>query len=80
MPIERLYPRITFPVSRGTPMISPLIKWEHRENWFFMKFEITKAGHSGERKVTLSLEENAHIAGHIIDGKLRNPHFQWKIG
>lgn len=69
MPIERLYPRIEFPVSRGTPMISPLTKWDHSESFFVMRFEISKSGHSGERKVTLSLEDNAYIAGHIIDGE-----------
>lgn len=46
-------------------MISPLIKWDHSENYFVMKFELDK---SGERKVALSLEENAYIAGHVIDG------------
>lgn len=69
LPIERLYPSVGFPVSRGTPMISPLIKWDHTEDWFAMKFSVHKGGHSGERKVTLSLEMESYITGHIIDGK-----------
>lgn len=68
LPIERLYPKIDFPVSRGTPMIAPLIKWDHTEDWFVMKFSVQKGGHSGERKVALSLDEDAYISGHIIDG------------
>lgn len=69
LPIERLYPKIEFPVSRGTPMISPLIKWDHTEDWFVMKFSVHKEGQSGERKVTLSLDDDPYMAGHIIDGK-----------
>jgi fatty acid synthase, animal type len=29
MNIREIYPKINFPVSRSTPMISPLIKWKH---------------------------------------------------
>lgn len=50
-------------------MISPLIKWDHTEDWFVMKYSVQKDGQSGERKVTLSLEEDSYISGHIIDGK-----------
>lgn len=69
MPIERLYPRIEFPVSRGTPMISPLIKWDHTDNWVYMKFEPTKSDQSGGRTVPISLDERPYIGGHIIDGE-----------
>lgn len=66
MPIERLYPAVEFPVSRGTPMISPLIKWDHSEDWYVMKY--VGEGHTGERRVTISLDEESYISGHIIDG------------
>ena len=69
LPIERLYPTVEFPVSRGTPMISPLIKWDHTEDFFVMRFTIQKGGHSAERKVSVSLDEFPYISGHIIDGK-----------
>lgn len=72
MPIERLYPAIEFPVSRGTPNISSLIKWDHHEDWFVMKFATQKAAKSGERKVTISLEESSYISGHVIDGETAN--------
>ena len=70
LPIERLYPKVEFPVSRGTPMIAPLIKWDHTEDWFVMKFFVQKGGHSGERKVAVSLDADAYMSGHIIDGEL----------
>lgn len=69
MPIERLYPAVEFPVSRGTPNISSLIKWDHHEDWFVMKFAAQRACKSGERKVTISLEEDTYISGHVIDGE-----------
>lgn len=31
--ISKLFPEVEYPVSRGTPMISPLIKWEHGDDW-----------------------------------------------
>lgn len=34
-----------------------------------MKFETQKSCKSGERKVTISLEDDAYIHGHVIDGK-----------
>ncbi|PSN32561.1 hypothetical protein C0J52_22028 [Blattella germanica] len=35
-----LYPPIQYPVSRGTPMISPLIRWEHSEDWYVTSYRI----------------------------------------
>lgn len=70
LPIDRLYPKIEFPVSRGTPMISPLIRWEHSEDWFVTKFELQRSTRSGERKVKVSLTDQDYdfITGHAIDG------------
>lgn len=31
--IQGIYPKITFPVSRGTPSIHSLPFWDHRESW-----------------------------------------------
>ncbi len=31
--VERLYPKVIYPVPRGTPMISPLIKWDFSLDW-----------------------------------------------
>jgi fatty acid synthase len=31
--IKKLYPEVQYPVSRGTPFISPLIKWDHSKKW-----------------------------------------------
>lgn len=71
MAIEKIYPEVQFPVSRGTPMISPLIKWDHSEDWYVPCFEIQRKSESGERKVKISLDdlEYDYVVGHTIDGK-----------
>ena len=78
MPINRLYPTIQFPVSRGTGMISSLVRWEHSEDWFVTKFELQRTSRSGERKVKISLTDQDYdfIAGHAIDGKFLGGAFE----
>jgi fatty acid synthase len=75
IPVARLYPEVEFPVSRGTPMISPLIKWDHSDEYFVMKFADQKSRRSGERKVAISLsaQDVKYIAGHSIDGRVLYP-------
>lgn len=67
---EFIYPEVQFPVSRGTPMLAPLIKWDHSLDWYVTKFETQEKIKSGERTVTvlLSDEEMEYVAGHVIDG------------
>lgn len=71
--IAKLYPSVDFPVSRGTPMIAPLIKWEHSEDWFVTKFDSQKSNRSGERHVVMNLadQEFEYMCGHTIDGKFQ---------
>ncbi|XP_018370195.1 PREDICTED: fatty acid synthase-like [Trachymyrmex cornetzi] len=68
--IAKLYPQVQFPVSRGTPMISPSIRWDHSENWFVLnqKQEFIK---SRGRYVNISLndEDYEYMSGHVIDGR-----------
>lgn len=70
MQIDRLYPAIEFPVSRGTPMIAPLIKYDHDQNWNVPNFSVNK-NISFERKITIDIsqEQYQYLSGHIIDGK-----------
>uniref|UniRef100_T1P9U1 Fatty acid synthase n=1 Tax=Musca domestica TaxID=7370 RepID=T1P9U1_MUSDO len=74
-PVENLYPQIEFPVSRGTPGISSLVRWDHSENWFVTTYENMKTKASGERMYTISLssDDEEFIGGHVIDGKILIP-------
>ena len=73
--MSKLYPPVDFPVSRGTPMISPLVKWDHSEDWFVTKFESQKSNKSGERHVVINLDDLDHeyVVGHTIDGRVLFP-------
>ena len=66
-------------------MISPLIKWEHSEDWFVTKFENQKSTRSGERHVVINLGDRGHeyMSGHTIDGRILFPataylHLVWE--
>ncbi|XP_057319878.1 fatty acid synthase-like [Microplitis mediator] len=69
--ISNLYPEVQYPVSRGTPMISPLIKWEHSEDWYIISYKAQQRISSGERLVEVNLRDEIFefMSGHVIDGR-----------
>lgn len=69
--LAKLYPPIEFPVSRGTPMISPWVRWDHSSNWYVTSFKIQERIVSGERTVDITVidEDFEYITGHNIDGR-----------
>lgn len=69
--ISNLYPAVQLPVSRSTPMISPLIKWDHSDDWYVTSYRMQEKITSGERivEVTLTDEDYEYMAGHMIDGR-----------
>ncbi|GLV38468.1 Fatty acid synthase 3 [Carabus blaptoides fortunei] len=73
--IEKIYPKISFPVSKSTPMLSPLIRWDHSHDWYVTRFEIQDKIKSGERTVVVQLsdEDLEYLAGHVIDGRTLYP-------
>ncbi|XP_015179002.1 PREDICTED: fatty acid synthase [Polistes dominula] len=66
-----LYPPIEFPVSRGTPMISPSIRWDHKKDWYVTSFKVQEKIVSGERAIDVTIidEDFEFITGHNIDGR-----------
>ena len=77
MNIQNLYPTIQFPVSRGTPMISPIFKWNHSDNYFVGNFD--SHNHYAKEKIIVNLNDKAFefVQGHIIDGKILFPGAGW---
>ncbi|XP_043067726.1 fatty acid synthase isoform X1 [Drosophila bipectinata] len=75
VPAAKLYNAIDFPVSRNTPKISSLIRWDHSEDWFVTKYENMKTKSSGERVFTVNLasDNEEFMSGHVIDGKILVP-------
>lgn len=72
--VAKLYSPVTFPVSRNTPMINSMIKWDHSTEWPVATFGGTSA-RSGEYiiEVDLSKENDEYLAGHTIDGRVLFP-------
>lgn len=72
--ISKLYPPITYPVGRGTPMINSLVKWDHSLEWSVADYR-TKFGSARESviKVNLAKEADAYLTGHTIDGRILFP-------
>ncbi|XP_011866983.1 PREDICTED: fatty acid synthase-like [Vollenhovia emeryi] len=68
--ISKLYPPISFPVGRGTPMIGSLVRWDHSDTWNVPDFKNT-SDNSGQciAQIDLSKETDAYMAGHQIDGR-----------
>lgn len=52
-------------------MISPLVMWEHSEDWFVTSYKMQEKIKSGERMVNLSLkdDEMEFLSGHIVDSR-----------
>lgn len=69
--LQNLYPKINYPVSRGTPTISPLIKWNHSEDWFVAFYEPEGEIKSGESSYCINIREADwnYLSGHVIDGE-----------
>ncbi|XP_032674560.1 fatty acid synthase-like isoform X2 [Odontomachus brunneus] len=69
--ISNLYPPIQFPVSRGTPMISPLVRWNHSEDYFLFRYKGQEKIFSREVTVNITTvdADYEYMSGHVIDGK-----------
>ncbi|XP_047993204.1 fatty acid synthase-like [Leguminivora glycinivorella] len=68
--VAQLYPRVSWPVSRGTPGLASHIGWDHRVEWSVCDFMKVK-----ENIIEYDLDkpEDAFIAGHNIDGRILFP-------
>ena len=48
-----LCPSVKYPVPHGTPLISPLVKWDHTQTWDVPKAEDFPAGSGGSTSATV---------------------------
>ncbi|KAG5675346.1 hypothetical protein PVAND_005256 [Polypedilum vanderplanki] len=84
MNVAAIYPAIKFPVSRGTPMISPKIKWNHSENHFVAYFDAKYELERFSMILNFDSEEFSFLKDHVIDGKMIIPgafyiYIIWKL-
>ncbi|KAJ8919481.1 hypothetical protein NQ315_002102 [Exocentrus adspersus] len=75
--INKLYPDINLPVSRGTRMISPYIKWKHSRSKTIPMFNLEVAAHANISDRTFAIQvdntEWNFIKGHMVDGRILFP-------
>ncbi|XP_018572598.1 fatty acid synthase-like [Anoplophora glabripennis] len=71
--VSKLYPSVQFPVSRGTQMVSPFIKWNHRKTKCIPEYNIEVASQAthGGRSIKIQMDDHKwrYIKGHVIDGR-----------
>lgn len=69
--LYKIFPAIQYPVSRGTPNLSRLIKWAHNLNLGFVSFKSNDDQLYGYQLMMMnSREMNWNwITGHVIDGR-----------
>ena len=74
--IENLYPKIEFPVSRGTASFGSLMKWDHTTKYPYRRYpnDYNKSTAS-DMNVTIDVmhNEKEFYTGHCIDGHILFP-------
>ncbi|XP_073345432.1 fatty acid synthase isoform X2 [Pagrus major] len=76
---NKLYPAVKYPVPVGTPLISPLVQWDHAQTWDVPKAEDFPSGSGGSNSATvynidISPEStDFYLIGHCIDGRVLYP-------
>ena len=74
-----LYQPVSFPVPRGTPMISPFIQsqWDHSLSWEVPTYEdFSQSGKNSGSVFEINMShdsEDHYLIGHCIDGRVLFP-------
>ncbi|XP_022703888.1 fatty acid synthase-like [Varroa jacobsoni] len=76
--MSALYPKVEYPVPRGTPNLSRFVAWDHGLDWRVCKWNDFEGASSSAEDVTevdLSNEEcpEKYMEGHKIDGRVLYP-------
>ncbi|XP_052739229.1 fatty acid synthase-like [Bicyclus anynana] len=69
--VQALYPKIEFPVSTGTPMLSHLVEWAHNEKWNVLLYANANRKSSAQCKHVVSVldDDHCYLKGHVIREK-----------
>uniref|UniRef100_A0A8C3WD43 Fatty acid synthase n=1 Tax=Catagonus wagneri TaxID=51154 RepID=A0A8C3WD43_9CETA len=73
-----LFPPVEFPAPRGTPLISPHIKWDHSQTWDVPSAKDFPSGSSCSSVVAYNIDispesPDHYLADHCIDGRVLFP-------
>ncbi|KAM5309029.1 fatty acid synthase [Glossophaga mutica] len=73
-----LFPPVEFPAPRGTPLISPLIKWDHSQTWDVPAAEDFPNGSLSSSATVYNIDASPespdhYLVDHCIDGRVIFP-------
>ena len=73
--LSLLYPKVEFPVAKGTGSISSLIRWNHHQKFHVAKYPECFRRPPCEARVKFDLidESDKYLAGHCVDGRILFP-------
>ena len=85
--LSKLYPAVSYPVSRSIQPLSSLVRWDHSQNWLvtlYPEFFNPNSVSDYTVKIDLSEKESEFFAGHCIDGRVLFPatgylHLAWQM-
>ncbi|CAG9788287.1 unnamed protein product [Diatraea saccharalis] len=68
--VDILYPKIEYPVSTETSLLSHFVYWEHSENWPEARFNTKEKVVATSRVFVMSIHDDdyKYLQGHIRDG------------
>ncbi|KAG0417206.1 hypothetical protein HPB47_005803 [Ixodes persulcatus] len=71
--LEPLFPRVPWPLPRGTPNVAHLVSWDHSQSWSVVTYkDFFSSAQVPEEWVELDLEageNDGYLAGNQIDGR-----------
>ncbi|VVC42234.1 Acyl transferase/acyl hydrolase/lysophospholipase,Ketoacyl-synthetase, C- [Cinara cedri] len=72
--LKNIYGKVEYPVVKGTPMISPMLKWDHSNDYLVPNFSEQSYDSNGNTvEVNLKNDEDKFLIGHTIDGHILYP-------
>lgn len=73
--LSNLYPKVSFPVAKGTGSVSSIIRWNHDQKFFVAKYPESFRRPPCEARVKFDLidESDKYLTGHCVDGRILFP-------
>uniref|UniRef100_A0A0N5CAY3 Fatty acid synthase n=1 Tax=Strongyloides papillosus TaxID=174720 RepID=A0A0N5CAY3_STREA len=78
---QKLYPRVPYPVPKGTPMIGSIWKWDHSQDWQVVDGKMLATCGGGQVPASASYNidpfatdsQDVYLLDHCIDGRVLYP-------
>ncbi|XP_029849141.2 fatty acid synthase [Ixodes scapularis] len=82
--LEPLFPRVPWPVPRGTPSVAHLVSWDHSQSWSVVTYkDFFSSPQVSEEVVEFDLEvageNDAYLAGNQIGGRVLFPATKYMV-